>query len=396
MRQSIAIAFMTGVSMFSTHANAQVGPEPLFVVPEGVQTRWASSENFKGEKGQGGKVNAGRKGSACFPLKAGEHRTLAEVSGTTGIVRRMWVTIPDRTPQLLRGLRLDMYWDDAAKPAVSAPLGDFFCQTLGKMATFQSALFSNPEGRGFNGCVPMPFRTGMKIEVTNESGQDVSMFFYEVDYTIGDKLADNVMYLHAHWRRENPTTLQRDFAILPRVKGRGRYLGCVLGVMADMAKYFNSWWGEGEVKIYLDGDEDSPTLCGTGTEDYIGTGWGQGPYAHLYQGCNFADGVKNHWGFYRLHVPDPVYFHRDCRVTIQQIGCWSPETKPLMHGLGQPVYKAGKGLEPLDFGPEGKLGGYGLFERQDDWSSCAWFYLDRPTNDLPPLAAVAERIAGLK
>ena len=235
----------------------------------------------------------------------------------------------------------------------------------------------------------------MKIQVTNESGKDLAMFFYDVDYTVGDKLADNVMYFHAHWRRENPTTMQQDFEILPKITGRGRYLGCNIGVIADTGTYAMSWWGEGEVKVYLDGDEKFPTLCGTGTEDYIGTGWGQGHYANLYQGCHSADGVKLLFGFYRLHVPDPVYFHKDCRVTIQQIGCWGPENRPDMHKIGKPVYIAGKGRVAADLSP-GAASAYGLFERQDDWSACAWFYLDKPTNSLPPLAPVAERVAALK
>jgi hypothetical protein len=222
-------------------ARAQLSTDPLFTVPEGVETRWASSENFEGEKGKGGQVNAGRKGSAAFPFKAGEKRTLAKAEGTSGMVRRIWVTINDRSPEMLRGIRIDMYWDGADKPAVSAPLGDFFSQSLGRMANpFQSALFSSPEGRSFNCYVPMPFRKGMRIEVTNESGKDLAMFFYDVDYTIGDRIGDNALYLHAHWRRENPTTLQRDFEILPEIKGRGRYLGCVLGAIADMNLYANS------------------------------------------------------------------------------------------------------------------------------------------------------------
>lgn len=383
------------VSVVQENATAQMSAEPLFVVPEDVQTRWASAENWKGEKGAGGQANAGRKGSPSFPFPPGEKKVLAEVQGTSGMVRRIWVTLHDRIPETLRGIRIDMYWDGADQPAVSAPLGDFFCQSLGRMShPFDSALFSNPEGRSFNCCIPMPFRTGMKIEVTNESDHFLQMFFYDVNYTIGDKLPEDSLYFHAHWRRENPTTLQRDFEILPRVRGRGRYLGCVLGVIADMETYFASWWGEGEVKIFLDGDEAYPTLCGTGTEDYIGTGWGQGPFSNLYQGCNYADGIKNWWGFYRLHVPDPVYFRQDCRVTIQQIGCWAPEHRRQMHEAGKPIYKAGPGLMEVDLSPDGGAPAYGIFERQDDWSACAYFYLDRPANNLPPLAPVEQRLAG--
>lgn len=143
---------------------------PLYVVPDGVETRWASPENPKGEKGKAGQANAGRKGRPCLPLKPRERVVLAEARRTSGTVRRIWMTIGDRSPRMLRGLRLDCYWDGAKRPAVSAPLGDFFGTGLGRMAKFQSALFTSPEGRSFNSFVPMPFRTGMKIVLTNESG----------------------------------------------------------------------------------------------------------------------------------------------------------------------------------------------------------------------------------
>ncbi len=376
-------------------SDATLSPDSLFVFPEGVQTRWASAENWKGEKGVAGQANAGRKGSPCFGLKAGESKVLAEVTGSSGTVRRIWITISERTPALLRGLRLSMYWDGADKPAVSAPLGDFFCHGLGRMATFQSALFSSPEGRSFNCYIPMPFRTGLKIEVHNESDVDLGALFYDVDYTLGDKHGDDVLYFHAYYRRENPTQLQHDYEFLPKVEGRGRFLGVNAGIIADTKRYVESWWGEGEVKVYLDGDSQFPTLCGTGTEDYIGTGWGQGQFANLYQGCHLADHDNLQFCFYRFHVPDPIYFSKDIRVTIQQLGCWSPETKPKMHALGNPIYKGGPGLEALDFSESGKTGPYGLFEREDDWSSCAYFYLDKPVNDLPPIDPVSKRTAGL-
>lgn len=179
------------------------------------------------------------------------------------------------------------------------------------------------------------------------------------------------------------------------MKGCGRFLGVNIGVMADKERYFTSWWGEGEVKVYLDGDSEFPTLSGTGTEDYIGTGWGQGQYAHLYQGCHLADHENLEYCFYRFHVPDPVYFRKDIRVTIQQIGCWLPDTKPQLHQSGRPVYQAGPGLVEVDLSESGDTGPFGLFERQDDWSSCAYFYLDRPESNLASLDAVDKRVAGL-
>jgi len=239
----------------------------------------------------------------------------------------------------------------------------------------------------------MPFRTGMKIMVTNETDHDVPMFFYDVDYTLGDAHPATVLYFHAHWRRERPTTLQRDYAFLPQVTGRGRFLGVNVGVIADTETYFNSWWGEGECKVYLDGDAVLPTLCGTGTEDFIGTAWGQGQYAHQYQGCHLADHENNQYAFYRYHIPDPLYFQQDIRVTMQQIGCWSPSELRKMRDAGRMLLSTDG--TPVDIEQAITDNGYGLFERQDDWSSCAYFYLDRTTNELPTLAPVTERTIGL-
>jgi hypothetical protein len=365
----------------------------LPVVPEGVETRWASRENPKGEKGVAAQANAGRKGAPAFRLAAGASETLAEVTGTSGTIRRIWITIRDRNPKMLRGIRLDFYWDGAATPAVSVPIGDFFGHGLGRMAAFENALFSSPEARSFNCFIPMPFKTGMKVLVTNETDQDQSMFFYDIDYTIGDPHPENALYFHAHFRRQNPTTLKEDFEILPLVQGRGRYLGALVSVIPDQEKYFRSWWGEGEVKVYLDGDDQFPTLSGTGTEDYIGTGWGQGQYADMYQGCPIADHENFRYSFYRLHVPDPVYFHDNVRVTIQQIGYGNAGVRKQLHEAGNPVYRAGPGLKEIDLAKEG---GLGLFEREDDWSACSYFYLDRPENNLTPLQPLEERLAGLE
>lgn len=131
----------------------------LYVVPKGVVTRWASPENPTGEPGTGGQANGGRKGAAFFALQPGESRTLAEVTSGSGVVRRVWMTLDDRSPKMLRGLRLDMFWDGEKQPAVSAPIGDFFGIGLGRLVAFESALFSSPEGRSFTASVPMPFRT---------------------------------------------------------------------------------------------------------------------------------------------------------------------------------------------------------------------------------------------
>ena len=303
---------------------------PIFEIPRLVRTRQASPENWSGAKGGAARAGGGRKGSPCFRLPAGESRVLAEVSGASGTVRRIWCTIADRSFPMLRGLRLDMYWDNAPSPAVSAPLGDFFGLGLGRMAAFQSVFFSSPEARSFNCFIPMPFRTGMKIVVTNETATDQPAFYYDISYTIGDGHGADAGYLHAHWRRENPTQIGRDYEFLPCVTGRGRYLGANVGVIADTSTYFRTWWGEGECKVYLDGDEQHPTLCGTGTEDYIGAGWGMGECVQPYQGCTIADRRDMEYAFFRYHVPDPIYFDTSIRVTMQQIGCWCPEDIELL------------------------------------------------------------------
>jgi hypothetical protein len=254
------------------------------------------------------------------------------------------------------------------------------------MCAFQNALFSSPEAKSFNGIVPMPFKKSFRMVVTNESGFDLGMFFYQVDWTLGHEFGPDMLWFHSHWRRENPTTLRSDFVFLPYLQGRGRFLGVIFGVVSDQTNYQRSWWGEGEVKIFLDGDAKNPTLCNTGTEDYIGTGWGQGRFDNLYQGCPLSDNSRMIYGFYRLHIPDPIFFQREIRLTIQQIGNAGAEEHRQLKRRGLPIYlgEAAADLERC-----------GTFERQDDWSACAYFYLDRGSSGLPPLMPVAGRIADL-
>ena len=370
---------------------------PLLILPENVETRWINPENIEGAKGAGGKSNDGRKGAPCYgAIKAGEQLELANYQGSSGIIRHLWTTIDNRNPEMLRGLRLDFTWDGADRPAISAPWGDFFGFGLGAMAPFECALFNCPEGRNFNSFLPMPFRSGFRITVTNETDTDLGMFWFHADLTINDDLPSNALYLHAHYHRENPTTICRDYEFLPQVNGCGRYLGGNFGVIINTKVYFKSWWGEGEVKIYVDGDREFPTLCGTGVEDYILTSWGQGHYANAYSGCHLADEEKMRYCFYRYHLPGPIYFRKDLRATIQQIGHLDPKTIKDMYSSGNTYNGAGpRRPKPLDLSPTGPGCHEGLFERSDDWSSCAYFYLDRPTNELPPLDPVAKRIEGL-
>ena len=378
--------FLTAALFFGSLTGAA---QNIYEMPEGVETRWASPENPTGAKGAGGTANGGRKGAPTVSIKAGESRVLAEATNTSGTVRRIWMTFWDRSPQMLRSLKIEMFWDGAQKAAVSAPVGDFFGIGLGQKVPFESAFFSDPEGRSFNCVIPMPFRTGMRIVIRSESKTDVNELFYDVNYTVGDRHPANMLYLHAHYRRENPTVMQKDYEILPQITGKGRYLGTNVGVIVNRREYFNTWWGEGEIKMYLDGDRANPTIVGTGTEDYIGTAWGQGKFAHLYQGSPVADENAFRWCFYRYHVLDPVYFYKDLRVTMQQIGYLAGHTREPVEYNQRRLIEAGPGQKPKDLTKDGK------FERTDDWSSCVYFYLDKPTSELPPIDAVEKRIAGL-
>jgi hypothetical protein len=283
-------------------------------------------------------------------------------------------------------------------------VGDFFGAMLGRTAPFESELFANPEGRSFLCTIPMPFRKGARIIISNESDRPQSHLFYDIDFLLTSKPDPEAMYFHASWRRERPTVAGRDFEILPQVRGTGRFLGVHFGVMTD--KSLPGWWGEGEVKMYLDGDEAMPTLVGSGTEDYIGTAWSQGVFHGRYQGSLIVDNERGQYSFYRYHVPDPVYFHSGIRVTIQQIGGAPREAfeklasaKPELRAIT--VDSGGKMARLLeqDAVPIAQLArgssDWVNYYRQDDWSATALFYLDAPENGLPPLAAVAERVAGL-
>lgn len=370
----------------------------------GADTRWATFENPSAGKGQAARENQGAKGRPFQPLAAGETKTLLDVKGS-GSVRRVWITISDRDPAMLRSLKLEMYWDGAAHPAVSVPFGDFFGAIHGRAGKLENEFFVNPEGRSFNCYIPMPYRTGARITITNESGRNLKHLFYDVDILATTHPDPDALYFHAIWRRERPTELGRDFEILPEVRGEGRFLGTHVGVIA--ASDVTGWWGEGEVKMYLDGDAKLPTIAGTGTEDYIGTGWGQGLYQTRYMGSTVGDKDTRQYAFYRYHVPDPVYFHRNLRVTLQQMGGDNKANVVKMLKQGVPVRPVSMDVEGKLVGLMDKPAGYRLeddpapddcwvnmYQRQDV-SAVAFFYVDKPENGLPPLAPVAERTAAL-
>lgn len=383
-----------------------------------METRWFSPENPTGAKGVAGKTNRGAKGNAFYIVQPGATQTILDVEGA-GIIQRMWMsgTIAISAEQR-RGVVLNMYWDGAEKPAVSAPIGDFFGNALGLMRPFESALCSNPEGRSFLFTVPMPYRNGALIEIVNESSSQV-LFWYDINVQTMDRVPDNAMYFHSYWKRDMGTQLGEDFEILPQVKGTGRFLGSHIGVIGDQ-KYLGTWFGEGEVKFYLDGDVVFPTLQGTGTEDYIGTGWGQGEFHGQHSGSLVSDKTRDLYAFYRYHITDAIYFHSDCRVTLQQMGSATTEQVKQMK-------ERGVGIVPVwqlqTYGQElGKDRGIPMehirlleddtvsksvferlepglptnFFRSDDVSATSYFYLDSPMNDLPALQSFDERILNME
>jgi hypothetical protein len=381
----------------------QVCAQELYKMPMGTETRWSSFENRAAAKGKGGAENNRAKGHPNEMFAPGETKTLLNTTGA-GVIQRMWMTISDRSPQVLRAIKIEMFWDGAATPAVSVPLGDFFGLALGRKIAFENALFSDPEGRSFTSYIPMPYRKGARIVLVNESTKTVNLF-YDVNFQQVKSHASDVLYFHAYWNRVEKTELAKDFVILPNVKGKGRYLGTNMGIITDPL-YEKSWWGEGEVKIYTDGDTDLPTLNGTGTEDYIGTGWGQGQFVHQYQGCLVADEANRQWAFYRYHIPDPVYFSSACRVEIQIMGGEMTDNvrKYVKNGAALiPVTVATEKelIKLFERNPMPKLSdadfpqGWTNFYRSDDVSATVYFYLDAPVNGLPAIQPAAVRVKGL-
>lgn len=375
--------------------------------PEKREIRWINFENRQGLKGKGGMENRGAKGHFVEPVLANETKVLMDFEGT-GVIRHIWVTPSKRDPIMLRSLRIDIYWDGADTPAVSAPLGDFFGVANGVVCDYSNVFFSCPESRAYNSYIHMPFLKHAKVTITNESNTDLWGLIYTIDVCLQKLDPEDVFYFHSSWHRQNSTLLGDDFRILPRVAGAGVYLGANIGVVYNPKLKEFAWWGEGEVNIFLDGDREWPTLVGTGSEDYMCTSWGMTKGVHLYHGCPFIDDTQA--CFYRFHAHDPIYFHQDCRVTMEQIGCTTagklkekvasglvnePEIT-VVHKGNMEFIKAREHTHPIKLNDSLVADDDALhFLRQDDWCATAYFYLDRPENGLPPLADVLSRVNAL-
>ncbi|MFZ5829533.1 MAG: glycoside hydrolase family 172 protein [Planctomycetota bacterium] len=332
-----------------------------------AESRSISPENFTGEKGKGGMAtkgtnqNAARdlgqgwKVSPSVDIGPGETFTLAEIDGP-GAIQQIWMTpTGDWRFSILR-----IYWDGQEQPSVECPVGDFFCMGWGQYAPLASLPVCVNPGSAFNCYWEMPFRKHCRITMTNIAPGKMRLY-YQINYTLTE-VPEDAAYFHAQFRRVNPLPYKEVYTILDGVKGRGQYVGTYLAWGVNN----NGWWGEGEIKFYLDGDKEFPTICGTGTEDYIcgsynfenkATGQYQEfstPYSGLHQVIR-PDGVyqaQQRFGMYRWHITDPVRFQQDLRITIQALG-WRKDRRYL----------------PL----------------QDDIASVAYWYQTLPTAPFPPL-----------
>src|SRR5215203_2189697 len=301
-----------------------------------AQTRSISAENPAGEPGLGGmategtgaiparELGQGWKVSPSIEIAGGQTVTLADITGP-GAVQHIWLTVH---PRHWRSLVWRIWWDDEETPSIETPLGDLFCNGWGERCNVSSLPVAvNPAG-GFNCYWEMPFRRRARITVENLSPDPVPAIYYQVTYTLTE-VPDDCAYLHAQWRRSNPLPYQEVHTLLDGIRGQGHYVGTYLAWGVNNT----GWWGEGEIKFYLDADDEWPTICGTGTEDYFGGAWnfehppGQyGTYSTPFLGLPQVirpDGLylsQQRFGMYRWHVMDPIRFSEKLRVTIQALG----------------------------------------------------------------------------
>lgn len=349
------------------------GLDDLIETKRGVERRSITAENPDGAVGGGAKniekdaeshygygaLGQTRKARPCRPVPAGETITIAEIDGP-GVIQHLFLAVRNTTNQgeyVWRDFILRMYWDGEEEPSVEVPLGDFFCNGWGLPCHFISIPIAVVSEQSMNSYFPMPFRDHAKITIESQHPETEidPPLFYEIDYSLVPELPSNTAYFHSQWRRENPTTPEEDYTIVDGIEGVGHYIGTYLAWTALEPH----WWGEGEVKFYLDGDDEYPTICGTGTETYPGGGWSfragtyEGPFfGHPLEETGNTSRIPDQYdrsSFYRWHIPDPIRFSEDLRATVQQIG----------HNMN------------------------GIFERCDDISSVAYWYQEEPHNPFP-------------
>ncbi len=352
----------------AVHLNAQTGKfngletnlGNIFRLSD-AKTRSISPENFKGAKGQGGKATSGTGSSAgrelgqgwkvspSVVIKAKTTFTIAEID-SSGSIQHIWMTPTGNWRYSI----LRFYWEDETTPSVEVPVGDFFGMGWGQYSPLTSLPVCVNPGSGFNCYWPMPFRKKCKITMENLDEKDMRVY-YSVDYILTD-VPDDAAYFHAEFRRTNPVPYKQDYTLIDNVKGKGQYVGTYMA----WGVHNNSWWGEGEIKFYIDGDTDYPTICGTGTEDYFCGSYDfdtkkknsadvtetnytefSTPYSGLHQVIR-GDGhynVQQRFGLYRWHITDPIRFEKNLKVTIQDLG-WRDGNRylPLQDDISSVVF----------------------------------------------------------
>lgn len=348
----------------------------LYDLKTPMESRSISFENPEGKPGSGGKeankqLGPGRKGAPYKILQPGETVVLCDIQ-QAGTIRHIWMAgWSDGQSLMMRNAIIRAYWDGQEHPSIECPLGDFMGLAHSKVTSYQSAVHSVGEKGALNFWLPMPFRKSAKITFTNENSTPFQLY-YQLDYTINDKHSKDLGRLHVLFRRENPTTEKVDFEILPKRTGKGVFVGAVIGVRTLRP----GWWGEGELKVYMDGDTDYPTICGTGSEDWVGLSFGVQETTFQYHGCNLnyksdkiskfedkekgetIDFKREYASMYRWHLLDPIYWKKDIRIVMQQIGCC-------------------------------------YYETVDDWSTATFWYEPIPSAPLPKIPNASERIKDL-
>jgi hypothetical protein len=316
-----------------------------------AESRSISPENPTGGRGAGGRAERGTgeayardlggvgwKVSPSVHIEPGRTFTLAEIAGP-GAIQQIWLTPTGRW----RDSILRFYWDEQAHPSIECPVGDFFGMHWGTYAHLSSlAVCVNP-GSAFNCYWEMPFRRRARVTLENRGAERMTLY-YQINYALTE-VPDDAAYLHAQFRRVNPLPYKEVYTLVDGIAGRGHYVGTSMGWGVNNS----GWWGEGEIKFFIDDDGDFPTICGTGTEDYFcgsynfDLGREQGgyaafstPYAGLHQILR-PDGryrSQQRFGMYRWHVPDPVRFRERLRVTLQALGWRSgPRYLPLQDDI---------------------------------------------------------------
>ncbi len=289
-----------------------------------------------------------------WPVVPGETRTIAEIKGA-GIITHIWMTVASRDPQYLKNIVLRMYWDGEDHPSVEVPYGDFFGIGNNEYYQYSSLPIQIGTDRGMNCYWHMPFSDGAKITVTNDGSGNIIALYYYVDYQIHKTIPADMGRFHAQYRQAYPASLTGNYVLL-EARGRGHYVGCNMSLHLRAG----AWWGEGDDMIYIDGAE-TPTLHGTGAEDYFCGAWAYGestpiPFSNPYFGAPLIKGGHRRgalWNVYRYHLEDPIPFTESIRVTIES--------------------------------------GHNN-DRKDDYSSVAYWYQTEPHVPFPPLPAPEARM----